>query len=195
MSEVTATGRHDPVGASADAELLTRIGKGDEQAFEALYRRYQTRLTRFLSNLLRRPHLVEEVLDDTMVAVWQNQASFRGASKPSTWIFAIAYRKAMKALRRLDEPLAVEPPDNRVSDEAPPDDRIWRQQRRQLLHEAMEQLSPDHRAVVDMTYFHEMSCREVAEVMNCPVDTVKTRMFHARRHLRRAMAGNNADWI
>lgn len=195
MSEVTATGRHNPADASADADLLTRIGDGDEQAFEALYRRYQTRLTHFLSNLLRRPHLVEEVLDDTMVAVWQNQASFRGASKPSTWIFAIAYRKAMKALRRLDEPLAVEPPDNRVSDEAPPDDRIWRQQRRQLLREAMEQLSPDHRAVVDMTYFHEMSCREVAEVMNCPVDTVKTRMFHARRHLRRAMAGNNVDWI
>lgn len=195
MSEVTATGRHNPVEGSADADLLTRIGNGDEQAFEALYRRYRARLTRFLSNLLRRPHLVEEVLDDTMIAVWQNQASFRGASKPSTWIFAIAYRKAMKALRRLDEPLAVEPPDNRVSDEAPPDDRIWRQQRRQLLREAMEQLSPDHRAVVDMTYFHEMSCREVAEVMNCPVDTVKTRMFHARRHLRRAMAGNDADWI
>jgi len=195
LGEVTATGRHHSADTSADADLLTRIGGGDEQAFEALYRRYRARLTRFLTNLLRRPHLVEEVLDDTMVAVWQNQASFRGASKPSTWIFAIAYRKAMKALRRLDEPLAAGPRDDRASDEAPPDDRIWREQRRQLLRDAMAQLSPDHRAVVDMTYFHEMSCREVAEVMNCPVDTVKTRMFHARRHLKRVMAGDNADWI
>lgn len=178
-----------------ECELLAQIRDGDERAFDELYRRYHSRLNRFLTNLVRRPHLVEEVLDDTMIAVWQKPGSFRGASKLSTWIFAIAYRKAMKALRRLDEPIEADQPDNRAGGEVPPDDRAWHCERERLLRDAMQGLSPDHRAVVDMTYFHEMTCREISEVMGCPVDTVKTRMFHARRHLRRLMAGESADWI
>lgn len=184
-----------PAELSGEGELLVRIQGGDERAFDELYRRYRSRLTRFLFSLMHRPQLVEEVLDDTMIAVWEKPTSFRGASKLSTWIFAIAYRKAMKALRRLDEPVELDEPDNRASEETPSDERAWYRQRERLLCDVMQGLSADHRAVLDMTYFHEMTYREISEIMGCPVDTVKTRMFHARRNLRRLMAGDSADWI
>jgi len=177
-----------------DADLLARIRRGDERAFEQLYHTYHRRLSYFLLNLLHRPQLVEEVLDDTMVAVWQRPESFRGASKLSTWIFAIAYRKAMKALRKLDEPQPPSGPDLRQSSDPPADATIWHQQRDRLLLQAIDKLSPDHRAVVDLTYFHEMSYREIAEVVGCPVDTVKTRMFHARRQLRRLTTDDCSGW-
>ncbi len=200
MTEL-AVGRRRRQTASAEAselQLLGRIQQGDERAFEELYRGYHTRLTRFLINLTRRPQLVEEALNDTMIAVWEKPASFRGASKLSTWIFGIAYRKAMKALRRFDEPVEyrpVAPADEEDDDEITPHEASWRGQRQRLLLEAMQQLSADHRAVVDLTYFHEMGYREIAEVMGCPVDTVKTRMFHARRHLKRLMSGGSSDWL
>jgi RNA polymerase sigma factor (sigma-70 family) len=178
-----------------DRELLARIARGDLTAFERLYRIYQPRLTRFLTTLLKRPQLIEEVLDDTMMVVWQTSGSFRGSSKPSTWIFAIAYRKAQKAKMRWPDPIEEPEFDTRVSEEPGPDEELDHQRLRAALTQAMDQLSPDHRAVVDLTYFHGMGYREIAEIVDCPVDTVKTRMFHARRHLKQAMSGSLADWI
>lgn len=178
-----------------DRELLARIAGKDLQAFERMYRIYQPRLTRFLTTLLKRPQLIEEVLDDTMMVVWQTAGNFRGSSKPSTWIFAIAYRKAHKAKLRWPDPVEEPEYDNRVSEDPAPDDELHHQRLRAALMKAMDQLSPDHRAVVDLTYFHGMGYREIAEIVDCPVDTVKTRMFHARRRLKQAMTGSLVDWI
>jgi RNA polymerase sigma-70 factor (ECF subfamily) len=184
-----------PTGQEDDTQLLERVRARDLRAFEALYRRYHPRLTRFLTNLVRRPQLVEEVLNDTMLVVWNKPESYNGASRLSTWIFAIAYRKALKALRRNDEPLEDLQADRRPSDEPGPETQLSRKQVQTALLEAMRELSPDHRAVVDLTYFHEIGCREIADIMDCPVDTVKTRMFYARRHLKRVLAGALTDWI
>ena len=180
---------------TSDNELIARVGANDLQAFEKLYRIYQPRLARFLINLLQRPQLVEEVLDDTMMVVWQTADRFRGASKPSTWIFAIAYRKALKAKQRWPDPLPDDGLDLQVSTEPEPDAQLQHRRLADALREAMTGLSPDHRAVVDLTYFHGMGYREIAEIVDCPVDTVKTRMFHARRRLKEALAGNFADWL
>jgi RNA polymerase sigma-70 factor (ECF subfamily) len=130
-----------------------------------------------------------------MMVVWQTADRFRGASKPSTWIFAIAYRKAVKAKARWPEPIEDKVPDTRVSPDLSPDQQLDHQRLHDALVAAMDRLSPDHRAVVDLTYFHGMGYREIAEIMSCPVDTVKTRMFHARRRLREAMAGGIRDWL
>jgi RNA polymerase sigma factor (sigma-70 family) len=178
-----------------DLNLLVRIRGGDRRAFEELYKIYQPRLARFLFNLVRRPQLVDEVLDDTLMVVWERPHSFRGASKLSTWIFAIAYRKAIKAARGCDEPVDDPNADQRPSPAGGPDEAVARQRKQALLIRAMEELSPEHRAVVDLTYFHEMEYREIADILGCPVDTVKTRMFHARRRLRRRMEGDLADWL
>jgi RNA polymerase sigma-70 factor (ECF subfamily) len=193
-----STGRTSKPGQRAgqeDLRLLGLVRQGDRQAFEELYRIYHPRLTRFLVNLVRRPQLVEEVLNDTLMVVWERADSFNGASKLSTWIFAIAYRKAMKALRRQDD--AMEDPDaeRRASLDPGPEEAFGQRKIHALLMQAMGELSADHRAVVDLTYFHEIGYREIASIMECPIDTVKTRMFHARRHLKRRLAGELADWL
>jgi len=181
--------------ASDERELLARVAAGDLQAFERLYRLYQPRLSRFLTTLLRRPQLIEEVLDDTMMVVWQTADRFRGSSKPSTWIFAIAYRKAHKARLRWPDPVEDSEHDIRISDEPAPDEGLHHRTLHDSLMRAMDQLSADHRAVVDLTYFHGLGYREIAEIVDCPVDTVKTRMFHARRRLKQALGGKLRDWL
>ena len=178
-----------------EAQLMERICARDLRAFETLYRRYHPRLTRFLTNLIRRPQLVEEVLNDTMLVVWNKPDRYNGKSKVSTWIYAIAYRKALKALRRRDEPIEDKTADARPSADPGPEQNVGQRQLQTLLLKAMGELSADHRAVVDLTYFHEIGYREIAELMDCPVDTVKTRMFHARRRLKAMLPGELADWL
>jgi len=180
---------------SDEACLIARIAGGELRAFEALYRIYHPRLTRFLGNMTRRPQLVEEALNDTMLVVWRRADSYNGSSKVSTWIFAIGYRQALKALRRLDEPVEDKNAETRESLEAGPEQQVGHRQVQEALLSAMDELSADHRAVVDLTYFHEIGYREIADIMECPVDTVKTRMFHARRHLKNKLAGRLADWL
>jgi len=178
-----------------DDRLMEGIRAHDINAFEELYRGYHTRLTRFLLKLIHRPTMVEEVLNDTLMVVWDRADSFNGASKLSTWIFAIAYRKAMKALRGQDEPMEDKRAEERMSLDATPEEELGFDRRRVMLMQAIAELSPEHRAVVDFTYFQEMGYREIASIMGCPVDTVKTRMFHARRHLKRRLAGDLPDWL
>ena len=198
-------GRHSAAGeapgsaarsdAGDDAHLIDLIVGKDLRAFEELYRNYHPRLSRFLKNMLRSAPLVEEVLDDTMMVVWRQPDRYNGKSKVSTWIFAIAYRKALKALKRHDEPVEDKHAEARESAEAGPEQQLGRAQVQQVLQGAINELSQDHRAVVDLTYFHGIGYREIAEIMACPVDTVKTRMYHARRHLRNKLSGQLADWL
>jgi RNA polymerase sigma-70 factor (ECF subfamily) len=188
--------RHSTAGQDdEEMGLVAAVRARDLRAFEQLYRRYQPRLTRFVGTLLRSPGLVEEVVNDTLTVLWQKAGDFTGASRLSTWLFAIAYRKAVRARAR--EPLATDDAAvlAEVADDSTADAGLWRDRTRQALQRAMGVLSAEHRAVVDLTYFHEIGYREIAEILGCPVDTVKTRMFHARRQLRRAMAGELADWI
>lgn len=183
-------------GESEDERLIEAVKARDLPAFEEIYRVHYRRLSRFLLNLTHRPTIVEEVLNDTMMAVWQKPESFRGASRLSTWILAIAYNKAMRALRRQDVPVEYADGAGDPADAAGMPDRSTSRARTQrLLQDAMARLSPDHRVVLDLTYFHDLGYREIAEIMECPVDTVKTRMFHARRNLKRLLAGSSADWL
>ncbi|WP_336953051.1 RNA polymerase sigma factor [Sphingobium aromaticivastans] len=187
--------REARAGAEEDLRLAARIRLRDRKAFDAVYRRYQPRLARFLMNILRRRHLVEEVLDDTLMVLWDRPESFAGRSRLSTWLFAIAYRKAMKALRKQDDPVEDMGGEARASSDRSPEQDAGDSRAKGALLVALSRLSPEQRAVVDLTYFHEIGYREIAAIMDCPVDTVKTRMFHARRHLRRELAGELSDWV
>jgi RNA polymerase sigma-70 factor (ECF subfamily) len=178
-----------------ETRLIARIVDRDPRAFETLYRIYHPRLGRFLLNILRRPHLVEEALNDTMMVVWKKPESFNGTSKVSTWIFAIAYRTALKARSRMDEPVEDPEAGGRPSDDRGPEQELGHRQLQETLMAAMGRLSADHRAVVDLTYFHEADYREIAQILDCPVGTVKTRMHHARRNLKDMLAGRLGDWL
>jgi RNA polymerase sigma-70 factor (ECF subfamily) len=167
-----------------ELELLAGVRKGRRSEFEALYRLYHPRLWRFLSHVMRQPEAIEEVLNDAMLVVWQRADSFDGRSRLSTWIFGIAYRKALKSISRQDLPVdgddADEPPDPGPG----PEQQLGLAQLRGRLKEAMAELSLEHRAVVELCYFQDMAYGEIAEVVGCPAETVKTRMFYARRRLR-----------
>jgi RNA polymerase sigma factor (sigma-70 family) len=172
------------LGNEGEADLLHRIASQDQYAFEVLYRIYYRRLTRFLDRITRRPHANEEVLDDTMFAVWRKAATFNGTSQVSTWIFAIAYRMALKALKR-DRAGTQRLLDDGEPDSAPsPEAALIEGESRSRIKRLLADLSPEQRAVIELTYYHGCAYKEIAEIVGCPVDTVKTRMFHARRKLR-----------
>jgi len=179
----------EPGSAAASEErdiaLLGRIVDGDRAAFDALYRHYYSRLMDFLTRMLNQRELAEEVVNDTMYAVWTGGASFGGRSRVSTWVFGIAYKKALKRLARerrgtttpFDEDLQLEAGTDPSADV----DEAELQRRFQA---ALAQLSPAHRSVVELTFLLEYSYEEAADIVGCPVNTVKTRMFHARARLR-----------
>jgi RNA polymerase sigma factor (sigma-70 family) len=177
---------------AGEAALLHRIAAGERQAFETLYRGYFPRLTRFLERVMRRPHAIEEVLNDTMLVVWRKAATFNGESKVSTWIFSIAYRKALKAIKRFDDPMEMD--DQGFESTLPgPEAELMHKERGALLLQQIGRMSADHRAVIELTYYHGCAYREIAQIMGCPIDTVKTRMFHARRRLRQFLSDRRGD--
>ena len=184
--EAPAPGRA-PSAEGLELALLDGVKRARRADFDALYRLYHPRLWRFLTPMLRQPDLLEEVLNDTMMVVWQRADSFDGRSRLSTWIFGIAYRKALKALGRQDLPVEDDDAEE-APDEGPgPERQLGLVQVRGRLKAAMAELSPEHRAVVELCYFHDMAYGEIAEVVGCPPETVKTRMFYARRRLRQLL--------
>ncbi len=181
--------------ALAEARLIGQVVLRQRTAFDALYRCYHPRLLRFLDRMMRRPDLADEVLNDTMFVVWNRAGTYNGRCKVSTWIFAIAHNKALKALQRMDEPVADDDADNRPSPAPNPEQQLDQRQLLTRLRRAIDGLSFDHRAVVELTYFHGADCREIAQIVDCPVATVKTRMFHARRHLKASLCGRLEDFL
>jgi RNA polymerase sigma factor (sigma-70 family) len=171
-----------------ELSLLHRIASRDRGAFEAFYSLYYRRLFSYLFKITRRAEMVEEVVNDVMLVVWTKAHTFDGRSRPSTWVFGIAYHKAMKALaqRRPAEQQAGDADNDmpEMVDADEPESLLARRQLATTLGRALLELSAEQRSVVELTYFVGLSYLEISQVMACPVNTVKTRMFHARRRLR-----------
>ena len=195
---ITGSGvQEDRHGAASlhEALLLGRIATADGDAFETLYHVYYPRLRRFLERVTRRPHLVEEILNDTMMVVWRKADAYNFGSKVSTWIFAIAYRKALKALRGIDDAVDFDPDENTAHLMPGPEGELQQKEVRAYLGRAMSALSAEQRAVIELTYYEGYAYREIADILGCPIDTVKTRMFHARRKLKALLARDRGEAI
>ena len=186
--DTAAQGKAWAQGEQIELQLLAGIRQGRRGDFESLYRIYHPRLLRFLAQLMRQGEAVEEVLNDTLMVVWTNGSAFDGRSKLSTWIFGIAYRKAMKSLSRQDLPLEGSDADEPADPGPGPEKQLSLAQLRARLQQALGDLSFDHRAVVELCYFQEMPYAEIAQIVGCGPETVKTRMFYARRWLRTLLA-------
>lgn len=162
-----------------DTVLLKRIAADDRDALSELFVRYQPRLFKFVFRLTSSYSIAEEMVNDVMLIVWRKAATFRHESKVSTWIFGIAYRTSMRRLsrRRLRlTPLTdVDAPG--AQEEAKAETEDW-------VHKAIETLSPAHQLTVMLVFYLGLSYEEVAVITECPTNTVKTRMFHARKRLR-----------
>lgn len=175
-------------GASAarETELIAKIAQGDRRAFEEIYNLYHRRLARFLTRLTRRYDVAEEVINDTFFIVWKKAADFRGDSQPSTWILGIAYRRARNAFR---SSARAGSPENLDVLLAPPtsEEPMRTEELRDWLVQALEQLPVEQRLAVELCYELGYSCEEISTIMGCPVNTVKTRLFHARAKLQKLL--------
>jgi RNA polymerase sigma-70 factor (ECF subfamily) len=200
---VKATGRNDtgkadagyrgPAAAAREVELITRIGAGDRKALEELYNLYHRRMARFLMRLTHRYELAEEIINDTFWVVWLKAREFRGESQPSTWIFGIAYRKARNAFRSASRQAAQNSLE--ALSAATASEPFVAEELRDWLEQALAQLPAEQHLAVQLCYELGYSCEEIAAITNCPVNTVKTRLFHARAKLQRflpQLAGNES---
>jgi RNA polymerase sigma-70 factor, ECF subfamily len=182
MSELNVRGAG---GVAREVELIARIAAGDRKAFEELYNLYHRRMARFLTRLTHRYDIAEEVINDTFWVVWTKARTFRGDSQPSTWILGIAYRKARNAFRA-----SARLAHQNLPAEAVPltyDEPEGVEELRDWLGHALAQLPVEQRMAVQLCYELGHSCEEIAAIMHCPVNTVKTRLFHARAKLQKLL--------
>ena len=179
---------------SSDETLLNRIAAGDKFAMQVLFARHRTAVYRWLLRLVNDEALAEDLLSEVFLDVWRRGGRFESRSSVSTWLMAIARHKALSARRRRTEDTLDETVQATVAD--PTDDpevALQKKSRDQLLRQALTDLSPEHREVIDLVYYHEKSVEEVARILAVPAATVKTRMFYARKRLAKLVEDGLVD--
>ena len=169
---------------SADELLVERIALGDRVAMEALFARHRTSVYRWLVRFVNNTPLAEDLLSEVFLDVWRQAGRFEGRSTVSTWLLSIARYKALATRRRrtdaeLDEHIEATVAD--TSDD--PGTALEKKDKSAMLRKCLGGLSTEHREVIDLVYYHEKSVEEVAEIVGTPENTVKTRMFYARKRL------------
>ena len=173
-----------PVQETSDEALIELIADGDRRPMQVLYARHNVRVYRFIVRLTGNPSLAEELVSEVFLDVWRQAKGFEARSALSTWLLAIARYKALSAMRRrtdehLDDQMAASIED--TSDD--PETVVQTKDRNTLVQTCLRALSPAHREVIDLVYYHEKSVEEVARIVGVPPATVKTRMFYARSKL------------
>jgi len=177
-------------GYSSDEILVERIAAGDKLAMQVLFARHRTAVYRWLLRFVGNETVAEDLLSDVFFDVWQQAGRFEGRAAVTTWLLSIARFKALSARRRrtdaeLDETIAAT-----VADGADdPEITLQKKSRDQLVRRAVANLSPDHREIIDLVYYHDKSVDECALFLGIPGATVKTRMFYARKKLAELVTG------
>ncbi len=180
-----------------DRQLVARIAKRDSAALRALYMAHSTRIYRFVLSLARNETLAEDVVSETFLKVWQKAGSFEGQSKVSTWLLTIARNQAISVLRKrteapIDDEKAAEQKDESDTQEI----LTAKKDKGAVMRACIDKLSPAHREIIDLVYYQDRSIAEIAGILDIPENTVKTRMFHARKHLSEHFrrAGIDRGW-
>ena len=175
----------------ADSDLIKACIPNNEEAFVVLYQRYENRVFQYLMTIMNEATLAEETLVEVMLAIWKGLNSFKGQSKVSTWIFGIAHHKAVDALRKVTSQQRGGIPlediaDTEGSNENPMEDA---QQKGMALltNQGLMTLSSDHREILHMAFYEELSYPEIAELLGIPVNTVKTRVYYAKQQLKKRL--------
>lgn len=181
LRDVASAHFRAPVQDTSDERLISLIADGDKRAMQVLYARHNVRVYRFIVRLTGNQSLAEDLVSEVFLDVWRQAEGFESKSQVSTWLLAIARYKALSALRRrtdehLDDQMAATIEDTADSPETVVDTK----DRNTVVQKCLRQLSPAHREVIDLVYYHEKSVEEVAKIVGVPAATVKTRMFYAR---------------
>jgi RNA polymerase sigma factor (sigma-70 family) len=165
--------------------LLQRIIQGDILAFEIFYKVYYPRLFRFILRMTRSPDSVEELIQETLLVVWEKPDHFNHDSKISTWVFGIAYHKTLKSISknaRRSNDADVDELIETIGD--PTANQAQAHENQDWLNCALAILPPEQRAVIELTFYFDLAYQDIAKILDCPENTVKTRMFHARKKLQ-----------
>jgi RNA polymerase sigma-70 factor (ECF subfamily) len=174
--------------------LVGAIAAGDQHAMNVLYARHSARVYRFVLRLTNDRSLAEDLVSEVFIEVWRQADSFKAKSQVSTWILAIARHKALSALgSRFDEQLDDETTTAIVGSADDAETTAHKRDRSAVVQQCLSQLSALHREVLDLVYYHEKSVDEVAEIVGAPVNTVKTRMFYARKRMRTLLEAAGVD--
>jgi len=182
---------------TSDEALIERIAAGDKLAMQVLFARHQVRVYRFVLRLVRDQSVAEELVGEVFLDVWRQAGRFEARSTASTWLLAIARYKALSALRRrtdqeLDDDKAATIEDPGDS----PEVAVLKKNKGDVLRYCLTALTPEHREIIDLVYYHEKSVEEVAQIVGIGENTVKTRMFYARKRLSELLkaAGIDRGW-
>ena len=183
--------------APADELLISLIARGDRLAMQVLFARHHVRIYRFVLRLMRDEMAAEDVISEVFLDVWRQASRFEGRSAVSTWLIAIARFKALSVLRKRREAELDDETAHSIEDTSDDPERIVQKlDKGEKLRECLTALSPEHREIIDLVYYHEKSVQEVAQIVGIPENTVKTRMFYARKKLGELcrMAGIDRGW-
>lgn len=180
---------------AGDRALLEAVARREQAAFRRLHARHSVRVFRFLMRLVQNQATAEELLNEVFLEIWQHADRYEGRSSPSTWMMAIAHNKAVSSLRRRREQtgsadeVAADIPDSDDDPEA----HAQKQDKGRIMRACISVLSADHREILDLVYYQELSVGEAAEVLGIPENTVKTRMFYARKKLSELLQSRGID--
>jgi RNA polymerase sigma-70 factor (ECF subfamily) len=173
-----------PVQDTSDEALIGLIADGDKHAMRVLYARYNVRVYRFIVRLTGNQTLAEDLVSEVFLDVWRQAEGFESKSQVSTWLLAIGRYKALSALRRRTDEYLDDHMAETIEDTAEdPESVVNTKDRNSIVQKCLTQLSPAHREVIDLVYYHEKSVDEVAKIVGVPAATVKTRMFYARNKM------------
>jgi RNA polymerase sigma-70 factor (ECF subfamily) len=179
---------------TTDEALIKSLAEGDKRVLQVLFERHNVSIFRFVLRLVRDESRAEDLVSEVFFEAWRNAGKFEGRSQVRTWLLAIARNKAIELLRRrseaqLDEEVAAiieDPSDN-------PETMIEKKDRSAILRKCLTKLSPMHREVIDLVYYHQKSIGEVAQIIGAPESTVKTRTFYARNRIATLLEKSGID--
>lgn len=177
-----------------DAALVERVQRGDQRAFEMLVVKYQRRIERLIARMVRDTDLVEDIAQETFIRAYRALPNFRGESAFYTWLYRIGVNTAKKALLGLKrDPLVTEAAlasmdedddssrvENEMTSGETPETLMASRQVAETVNEAIEALSEDLRQAITLREIEGLSYEEISEMMNCPIGTVRSRIFRAR---------------
>jgi RNA polymerase sigma-70 factor (ECF subfamily) len=193
---INAAGRQGIIAARAtsDEMLLERIAEGDRSAMHTLYARHNVRVYRFVLRMLRDSTAAEDLVSQVFLDVWRTAGQFEGRSQVSTWLLSIARFKALTALRQRKHEDIEQDDVMEIADQSEtPEAALDRSRTSAILRACIAKLSPAHREIVNLVYYHEKSVEEVASLIGIPASTVKTRMFYARKQLSELLKSAGID--
>ena len=172
-----------------DTDLVRRVAAGDRVALRRIHDRFQRPLIGYLLRFVRDHAVAEELAAEVMVGIWRQAARYEGRSSLETWVFGIAHNKAVSWLRkRREEGMPEGAADALVDERADPEAEDDASSVTDMMSRLIQRLSVEQQAALQLTYYQDMPLEQVADAMGCPVNTVKTRIYYARQHLKRMLA-------